>query len=348
MSNDVGVVDRVLAQVGKRVVDCGEQQGSMLVQAGSTVRAAPCPNCRCWSGRLHGSYRRRLADRPMLDKKVALCVEMRRFKCMNAQCPRCTFGEDIHVLAGRHQRRTRSHARALHALGLALGGEAGARLDTGLRFSASADTVLRELHRSAATQSKRAPRVIGIDDWAIARGHHYGTIIVDLEQRMPIEVFAGREATTVAAWLREHPSIGIVAKDRAGAYSEAVDLALPAATQVSDRWHLLCNLRENVERMLQRLGPQMRQAAQQGVIGEQTLGRQGLPRGAGLQAWQRLSDDRRAARLALYEKVMALHVQGATMKGIARELASTSAPCANSSRTGRSQSEPVAREGQHP
>ena len=71
-------------------------------------------------------------------------------------------------------------------------------------------------------------------------------------------MFSGREATTVAAWLRENPSIGLVARDRAGAYSEAVDLALPAATQVSDRWHLLCNLRENVERMLQRLGPQMR------------------------------------------------------------------------------------------
>ncbi len=289
----------------------------MLVQARSTVRAAPCPTCRCWSGRLHGSYRRRLAERPMLDKQVAFCVEMRRFKCMNAQCPRCTFAEDIHTLAGRHQRRTRSHARALHALGLALGGEAGARLATELGLATSADTVLRELRRSAATQSKRAPRVVGIDDWAIARGHHYGTIIVDLEQRKPIEVFTGREATTVAAWLREHPSIGIVARDQAGAYSEAVDLALPAATQVSDRWHLLCNLRENVERMLQRLGPQMRQAAQQVVIGEQTLGRQGLPRGTGLQAWQRLSDDRRAVRLALYEKVMALHAQGCTMKGIA-------------------------------
>jgi transposase len=146
----------------------------------------------------------------------------------------------------------------VHALGLALGGEAAARLATELGLATSADTVLRELRRSTATQSKRAPRVVGIDDWAIARGHHYGTIIVDVEQRKPIEVFSGREATTVAAWLREHPSIGLVARDRAGAYSEAVDLALPAATQVSDRWHLLCNLRENVERMLQRLGPQMR------------------------------------------------------------------------------------------
>ena len=122
-------------------------------------------------------------------------------------------------------------------------------------------------------------------------------------------------------WLRAHPTIKIVARDRAGAYSEAVETALPAAHQVSDRWHLLTNLRDNVERMLQRLGPQMRQAAQQVVVGEAKLGRQGLPRGTGLRAWQRLSDDRRALRLATYEKVMALHAQGGTMKGIGRELA---------------------------
>src|SRR5450631_1936667 len=73
--------------------------------------------------------------------------------------------------------------------------------------------------------------------------------------------------------------------------------------------------------MLRRLGPQMRQAAQQVVVGEATLGRQGSTRGSGLRAWQSLSDDRRALRLAQYEKVMALHDQGGTMKGIGRELA---------------------------
>jgi len=321
IASAVGVVDRVFAQVGKRVVGCVELRGTLQVQALSTVRAAPCPICRCWSGRLHGRYQRHLAERPILDQPVALCVEMRRFKCMNAQCPRRTFCEDIHALAGRHQRRTRSHARALHALGLALGGEAAARLAVELGLSTSADTLLRELRRLGAPRRTPAPRVVGIDDWAIRRGHHYGTIIVDLERREPIEVLEGREATTVADWLRAHPTIKIVARDRAGAYSEAVETALPSAQQVSDRWHLLTNLRDNIERMLQRLGAQMRQAAQQVVVAEATLGRQGLPLGNGLLAWQRLSDDRRALRLAQYEKVMALHAQGCTMKGIGRELA---------------------------
>ena len=320
MNQVLGGLDRILARAGKRIVHTNEQGDSITVEASSTVRTAPCPVCHRWSNRRHGRYVRRLEERPMLERRVVLSIEMHRFKCPSGACPRRTFAESIGTLAGRHQRRTRSHSRALHALGHALGGEAAARLAVELGLGTSADTVLRELRRSAVTRRKPAPRVVGIDDWAIAKGHRYGTMVVDLERREPIEVFAGRESTTVTAWLQHHPSIKIIARDGAGAYSEAAEVALPGATQVSDRWHLLCNLRDNAERMLQRLGPQMRQAAQQVVIGGPKLGRQGLPRGTGLRTWQRLSDDRRASRLALYEKVMALHAQGGTMKGIGREL----------------------------
>jgi transposase len=320
MSQVLGGIDRILARVGKRFVSSDARGETITVEACSTVRAAPCPACRHWSNRVHGSYVRRLEERPMLEQQVVLAVEVRRFKCTNAGCPCRTFAENIHALAGRHQRRTRSQARALHALGHALGGEAAARLANALGLRTSADTVLRELRRAPGCKRKPRPRVVGIDDWAIARGHQYGTLIVDLERHEPIEVFAGREASAVTAWMRAHRSIEIVARDRAGAYSEAVDIALPAARQVCDRWHLLCNLRDNVERLLCRLGPQLREAAQQVEVGDVTLGRQRVLSRDSLWSWQRLSDQRRATRLALYERVMALRAQGSTMKGIALEL----------------------------
>ena len=103
----------------------------------------------------------------------------------------------------------------------------------------------------------------------------------------------------MTAWMRAHPSIEIVARDRAGAYFEAVDITLPAAKQVSDRWHLLCNLRDNVERLMYRLGPQLRQAAQQFEVGGVTLGRRGVLSRTSLRSWQRVSDPRCATRLAL-------------------------------------------------
>jgi len=80
-------------------------------------------------------------------------------------------------------------------------------------------------------------------------------------------VFAGREATACGGLgCVPTPSIEIVARDRAGAYSVAAAIALPAAIQVADRWHLLGNLRDNVERLLHRRGPANAPGARQQVV----------------------------------------------------------------------------------
>ena len=137
----------------------------------------------------------------------------------------------------------------------------------------SRDTLLRGLRRLGGEVSPATPVVVGIDDWAITRGHRYGTIVVDLERRCPIEVLDGRESTSVADWLQQHPSIKVVARDRAGAYSEAVQKAIPHAQQVADRWHFLANLRETVERLLLRHNARSREAAQLVVVRPPPLGR---------------------------------------------------------------------------
>ena len=126
----------------------------------------------------------------------------------------------------------------------------------------SRDTLLRALRRQGSKVTMAPPVIVGIDDWAIARGHRYGTIMVDLERRCAIEVLDGRESTSVAKWLQRHPSIQVVARDRAGAYSEAAESASPRIQQVADRWHLLVNLRETVERLLRRHTAKLREAAQ--------------------------------------------------------------------------------------
>jgi len=185
-------IDRVLARVGKRVTHWDSHGETLTVEASSTVRAASCPTCHRWSNRLHGSYVRQLEERPVLDQRLTLAVQMHRFKCPSDTCPRRTFAECIGSLAGRYQRRTRSQASALRALGQALGGEPAARLASALGLRTSADTVLRQLRLPVTGKRRPRPRVVGIDDWAITRGHNYGTIIVDLERREPIEVLGGR------------------------------------------------------------------------------------------------------------------------------------------------------------
>ena len=122
---------------------------------------------------------------------------MRRFKCMNRQCSQVTFSEPINALALPKQRRTVGLDGAWRSIAQALGGAAVSRLSATLGMPTSRDT-------------------LGIDDWAITRGHRYGTIMVDLERRCPIEVLDGHESMSVADWLRRHPSIQVVARDRAG------------------------------------------------------------------------------------------------------------------------------------
>ena len=84
----------------------------------------------------------------------------------------------------------------------------------------------------------------------MAEGHNYGTIIVDLERREVVEVLADRSAATTASWFKDHPDVEVVTRDRARLYAEAAREGAPQARQVADRFHLLQNFRETVERQL--------------------------------------------------------------------------------------------------
>ncbi|WP_210163398.1 transposase [Niveispirillum irakense] len=104
----------------------------------------------------------------------------------------------------------------------------------------SNDTLLRVVRRQGSPRIV-PPAVIGVDDWAWRRNHRYGTLICDLGRRRTIALLPDREPATTQAWLEQQPQVSIVARDRAGGYALAVSRALPAATQVADRWHLMEN-----------------------------------------------------------------------------------------------------------
>jgi len=228
----------------------------------TTPRAATatCPGCRQSSVRVHAHYQRRLMDLPWQGRPAILLVRARRFRCGNPHCQRQTFAEPLDTIAARSARRTARLSGIQCQLGLALGGEAGARLAGRLTMPASADTLLRLVHRATAPPIP-ASRVLAVDDWAWRRGQRYGTILVDLERHKVVDLLPDREAATLSTWLRHHGAAEIVARDRAGAYADAVRQGAPDAVQVADRWHLLRNLGEALQGAVDRHRTAVRQAA---------------------------------------------------------------------------------------
>lgn len=226
------------------VVDgCAVEDDDIRVQAHCGSSDARCPECGVISRRVHSSYQRTLRDLPAHGRRVVIQVRIRRFRCPEQACSRKTFAEPLAgIVDGRFARRTARSDQLVHQIALALGGRPGERLTTRLRLGGSRDTLLRLIRRRAPAHDEvSAVHVVGIDDWAWRKGQSYGTIICDLEERRVLALLADRDGASVETWLAKHPEICVVARDRGGTYARAASKALPEATQVADRWHLMAN-----------------------------------------------------------------------------------------------------------
>jgi transposase len=224
----------------------------VLVVTAAGLGARRCPDCGTASTSRKGGYVRQLQDLPVQGMAVRLEVRMTRWRCRNDECERYSFVEGLEKSAPSHARRTRRVIELARLLGHATGGLAAERLLFRLGIPQSDDTVLRTVKRDAASRRKPALRVAGIDDWSWRQGRSYGTIVVDLERREVVDVLGERSAEATAQWLQQHPEVEIVSRDRCGLYAQGARRGAPQARQVADRFHLLQNLREAIERQLSR------------------------------------------------------------------------------------------------
>ena len=200
-----------------------------------------------------------------------------------------------------------------------MGGEVAHRVAARLGIQVSADTLLRILRQPGADVPSGELHSIGVDDWAFKRGRTYGTVIVNLETRRVVELLPDRTAETLAAWLRTHPTIERVTRDRSTDYSAGIRQGAPQAVQIADRWHLLLNLRQMLERYLTAVYPDLQRLPMTDDF-QHSLHQQRSPFVRTRQE-RHLARQKRDERLALYEQIQQLRHAGWNIARLTHDLA---------------------------
>lgn len=272
--------------------------------------AARCTTCGVFAERVHSRYRRRLVDLSCCGRTIHIQWTVRRFFCDAPGCPKITFAEQLPDLTRKYARKTQRLVDKLHQVGLESGGEAGKRIAKIFDISISGDQLIRMV-RTSQEQEIPTPKVLGVDDWAWRKRHTYGTILVDLERRCVVDLLPDRKPDTIVKWLQTHPGIEIISRDRGRDYIEGITQGLPDAIQVADRFHLLHNLLETLQRMLEHHPVELKRASNQVF----------LPVEANTLASkdpQQVTENVKTHRQLWFDEVKTLQAQGWTRREIAR------------------------------
>lgn len=221
----------------------------IILQASSQSKSAICPYCQERSDQRHSSYQRKPQARPCANRSIRLFLIVKRYFCKNPSCEHKTFAERIPDTVQFYARRTNWLTELLQLLAFEISAEAGARVAKQLKVKISPDTILRLVRTTTITEEENV-RVLGVDDWALKKGQNYGTILIDLEKRRPIDLLPDRTKETLQDWLQKHPGVEIVTRDRSFEYRLGIKAGAPQALQIVDRWHLIHNLREKLQETL--------------------------------------------------------------------------------------------------
>jgi transposase len=285
----------------------------------STQQNPCCPLCGTSASRVHSHYCRQLTDMSCAGRCVRFILHVRKFFCDEKTCARKIFTERLVPFIQPWARVTTRFFQAMEQIGLATSGRLGARLGDRLGMQASWMTILRRVMARPSASVKQVVE-LGIDDFSFRRGRTFGTILVDMQSHQVIDLLPDRKVETVSTWIRAHPEIRLVSRDRGGDYASAVARAAPQARQCADRFHLQKNLGEVLEGVLAHhlAAHRNRQAEKSKATPLEDVPSNQPPKLSPKEA--ELSRAKREERLARYQQVVALRKQGFSQTAIAEQV----------------------------
>jgi transposase len=236
---------------GMQIEQIQISEKGLVIEVAATAPTSCCPLCAQPSSSIHCHSRRTLRDAPCAGRQVQLCLIVRKFTCCNPYCERKVFAERLPGFVEPRARMTIRSCQQITSIGLATSGKAGVRLAARLGMQTSRETILRRV-MSLPDRTTGSVLYLGLDDFAFRRGLWFGTILVDLESHRPIDLLPDRQAETAARWMRQHPEIMVVSRDRGGEYASAASQGAPQALQCADRFHIVKNLTEATQLLLAR------------------------------------------------------------------------------------------------
>jgi len=293
---------------GFRLLFFHREAKRLILTCERVTRTALCPVCGTAAHRIHSRYERTVWDLSVQNVQVILHLHVRKFYCDHPDCPQRIFTERLPQVTSPHGRFTFGLRQFLGQLGREQGGASGARSAILLGIQATARTILRFMH-ALPLPPIVDPQVIGLDEWAWKRGQRYGAIVVDLERKKPIALLPDRSQQTVTHWLKRHPTIKIVARDRSKEFAAAIKEALPHARHVADRWHLAKNLTEHLDKVISARWKHLAKAVDEAETPSQPVSVSSPAR-----------QPRQAPGEARYQQMRSLHEAGLPTKTIAKRL----------------------------
>ncbi|HKF36895.1 MAG TPA: ISL3 family transposase [Ktedonobacteraceae bacterium] len=292
-------------------------ESDLVVSVVSTSPTSCCPLCAWPSSAVHSYYHRSVRDVPCGGQSVQLALTVRKFFCRNAGCQRKIFTERLPTFVEPWAKMTVRLSAEIQAIGLATSGSLGTRLSARLGICTSWMTILRRI-MELPTPAAGSVVALGIDDFSFRRGRKFGTILVDLDAHAVIDVLAERSSQTAADWMRQHPEIDYVSRDRGKDYTQGASEGAPQAIQVADRFHLMKNFVEALEPEVSRCYRHLRQT-------HSPLPAPELPTP---EEWRQVPDAdvvrkrraRQASKQERFEQVKDLFSQGVAVKEIGGQL----------------------------